>query len=167
MAAVERRAGQSRVVHIALADLDLRHSVISNEAARLVNKMRASLDPNDRAGRADALAQEVQDASGTATKVNDTFARLDPYLLELRVRIWSQIGDLALESCLLRLAAPKQIVVWLRHSIPILRAMQLTLKRLFCSLRPLCGQRTTNSLNRAPSAPRPCPPVKTFWYDRR
>jgi hypothetical protein len=66
---------------------------------RLVNKTRASLDPNDRAGRADALAQEVQDASGTTTKVNDTFARFDPYLLELRVRIQSQIGDLAPESC--------------------------------------------------------------------
>ncbi len=47
MGAIERRAGQSRVVRITLANFDLRQSMISNEAARQVNKMRVSLDPKD------------------------------------------------------------------------------------------------------------------------
>jgi ubiquinone/menaquinone biosynthesis C-methylase UbiE len=41
--------------------------------------------------------------------------RVDPDFLELRVRIRGEIGDLALQACLLGLAATQQIVVRLRH----------------------------------------------------
>jgi len=78
MGAVERGAWQPRFVRIALADLDLSQRLVGDEAARQAGKMSAPLNSEDRARRADALALEVQDATGAAAEVDDTVARLDP-----------------------------------------------------------------------------------------
>ena len=56
MAAVERCARQSRVIRIALADLDARQRMVGDVAARQASKMCVLLDAKDRAGGANALA---------------------------------------------------------------------------------------------------------------
>src|SRR5215510_12639905 len=72
--------------------------------------MSAALNSQDRAGGADTLGQEMQDAAGPAAKVDKTFARFDPDLLEVRIGVRRKVGDLALEACLL--ASPRPSRYW-------------------------------------------------------
>jgi hypothetical protein len=77
MGAVERRAEQSGVVRVTLLDLDLRQPKVGGEPARLLDEMRAAVDPQNRGGRPDALRQEMQRAAQTAPDIDDPLAQPD------------------------------------------------------------------------------------------
>jgi len=73
--------------------------------------MGAAVDPQNRTGRSDAFRQEMQHAARTAADIDDFLARPDADLFELRVGIWGEVGDLPLETLLLRQSTPKQVDV--------------------------------------------------------
>jgi hypothetical protein len=50
-------------------------------------------------GRADALAEQVEDAAGSTAQIDDALARLDPDPLELVVGVGGEVRDLSLECC--------------------------------------------------------------------
>src|SRR5208337_3449561 len=93
--------------------------------------MGASLDSEDRSRRPDVLAEEMQDAAGAASQIDDPFAGPDADLFEPRVRIRREIGDLSLEALLLRQAATKDVHIWLRHGLLLTRGSSTSLQPRF------------------------------------
>jgi hypothetical protein len=87
MGAVKRFAGQSGVVSVTFANLDLPQSEVSYEMSRRFDEMRAAVDAENRTDRTDALAQEMKNASLAASKIDDPFAGLDTDFFELGVGI--------------------------------------------------------------------------------
>jgi hypothetical protein len=109
MRAVKGSARQSGVISVTLADLDLLQSVVGREMSRRFDETSAAIDPENRPGRADALAQKMQNAPRAASNIDDPLAGLDPDFFQLGVGIRRQISDLPSEALLLASAAPKQI----------------------------------------------------------
>jgi hypothetical protein len=116
MRPVERSSWQPGIVCVSLTHLDrLGQGVASNKAAREFNEMGTAFNAKDRAGGADPLAQQVQDTTWAATKVNQSLTLLDSNSVELGIGIGGEIGDLALEPLFLSFAATEQIDVWRTH----------------------------------------------------
>ena len=91
--------------------LDLLQSEVGREMSRRFDETSAAIDPENRPGRTDALAQEMQNAPRAASNIDDPLTGLDPDFFQLGVGIRRQISDLPLEALLLASAAPKQIKI--------------------------------------------------------
>ena len=115
MGTIEGLARQSGIIGIAFANLDLRQRMVIDETAHQFDEMRAALDAEHRALRTDALAEKMQDTARPAAEIDHAPARLDADLLELRIGIGRQIGDLALEARFFAFGAPQEIGIRLRH----------------------------------------------------
>ena len=152
MRAVERRAWQSGVIGVALANLDLRQPKVGGEPARLLDEMRAAVDPENRTGRTDALAQEMQNASRAASDIDDALSGLDPDPFELCVGIRREISNLPLEALFFASAAPKQVNVRFRQ----IEALIIERYQLVTRGRPDCH------LQNSPWSARAVRPPPTF-----
>lgn len=104
VSAVECATWQPGVVGIPFSDFDLRQSATGDEASCLLDEMRAAVDAENGAGRADALCKEMQDPSRPASEINHLFTGRDSNEIELRRRIRSEIVNLSLQPLFLGLS---------------------------------------------------------------
>ncbi|KWV49817.1 hypothetical protein AS156_14875 [Bradyrhizobium macuxiense] len=117
MSTVEAGLGQPCIIGVALSDLHLRQSAIRNEAACQLRELVASVDAKHGPICPNALRKKVQNASWSATEVDDSFAVLDSDSIQLRVRIRGKHHNLTLEPLHLSAAPTEQVVVWI-HCCP-------------------------------------------------
>ena len=87
MGAVEGFAGQSGLVSVTLANLDLLQSEVTREMSRRVDEASAAVDPENRTGWTGTLAQKMQNAARAASDIDDPLSGLDPDSFELGVGI--------------------------------------------------------------------------------
>jgi hypothetical protein len=87
MGAIKGFAGQSGVVGVTFANLDLFQSEVGYEMSRRFDEMSAAVDAENRTCRTDALAQEMQNSSRAASNIDDPLAGLDADFFQLGVGI--------------------------------------------------------------------------------
>ena len=98
-----------------MAHVNVRESLLSDEASRELDRVFAHLDTDYRARRADAIGEEPEASLRTTTDLDDTRAHRDADLLEEAPGLVRELARLLLETLLLGHAVAEEVRVTFCH----------------------------------------------------